>query len=33
MKADEVDPPAVAIVRVELWRVLIRERPELQKFR
>ena len=32
MEADEVDPPAVAVMRVELGRVLVRERPELQKF-
>jgi hypothetical protein len=32
MKADKVDAPPVSIVGVELRRVLIRQRPELQKF-
>ena len=31
MEADEIDAPPVAIVGVELGRVLVRERPELQK--
>ena len=33
MEADEIDAPPVAIVGVELGRVLVRERPQLQKFR
>ena len=32
MEADEIDAPPVSIVGVELGRVLIRERPQLQKF-
>ena len=32
MEADEIDPPAVAVMRVELGRVLVRQRPELEKF-
>ena len=32
MEADEVDAPPVSIVGVELGRVLVRQRPELQKF-
>ncbi len=33
MEADEIDAPPVAIVGVELRRVLVRERSQLQKFR
>src|SRR5271156_4727826 len=32
MEADEIDAAPVAVVGVELWRVLIRQRPQLQKF-
>ena len=31
MEADEIDAPPVAVVGVELGRVLIRQRPQLQK--
>ena len=31
MEADEIDAPAVAVVRVELGRVLVGERAELEK--
>ena len=33
MEADEIDAPPVSIVGVELGRVLVRQRPQLQKFR
>ena len=33
VEADEIDAPPVSIVGVELGRILIRERPELQEFR
>ena len=33
MEAHEIDAPPVAIVRVELWRMPVRERPQLQEFR
>ena len=32
MEADEIDAPPVAIVGVELGRVPVRQRPQLQKF-
>ena len=32
MEADEIDAAPVAVVGVELGRVPVRERPELQKF-
>ena len=32
MEADEIDAPPVSIVGVELGRVLVRQRPQLQKF-
>ena len=32
MEADEIDPPPVAVMGVELGRVLVRQRAELQKF-
>ena len=32
MEANEIDAAPVAVVGVELWRVLIRQRPQLQKF-
>ena len=32
MVADEIDSPAIAVMRIELGRVLVCERAELQEF-